>query len=57
MTELVYVPRKLMKEWLKKGWGIVSDTYPAPTERIILMHPPGWVNPMKRLEKKEEDSG
>lgn len=43
MTDLVYVPRKLVRDWIRKGWGLVyPDSYYDKSVSALLMHPPGW---------------
>lgn len=50
MTRLVYVPKKLYREWMRKGWIPVS-TEVGTKEWAILMAPPGWKSP-----KDDEDA-
>ena len=57
MTELVFVPKRQMRDWLNKGWGIVHPSYYTPSKWAVLMYPPGWVEEDKpqRLSLVKED--
>lgn len=57
MTELVYVPRKLINVWKRRGWDLVfpeeeNDALMIKRKWAVLMHPPGW--PDNVIEEKKE---
>ena len=53
VTELLYVPRKLVTEWAKLGWGVVYPNQVYNDSWAVLMHPPGW--PDGHNPKEEND--
>ena len=58
MTQLVFIPRKLVHIWLKRGWGLVDPD--AMKEEVsnknwaVLMHPPGWMDDVIGKEEKKD---
>lgn len=55
MTELVFVPRKLMGIWIRRGWGLVfPDQAESKNGWAVLMHPPGWPDEIQMKEKQQD---
>lgn len=54
MTELVYVPKKHVYDWMKKGWQALSEI--DKRDWAVLMAPPGWEPETKHALPKQETS-
>lgn len=50
MTELVYVPKKHVYDWMKKGWQALSEI--DKRDWAVLMAPPGWTSETKHALEK-----
>ena len=60
MTQLVYVPKSLVRVWKRRGWGVVfpGEEYDDKNKKwAVLMHPPGWPESEQKPLQIEDKTG